>query len=138
MFVCFLLSFIFSRAKLLCIFNYLNTFSVFLYILQLCLDLQQCVVSHFKVFCRNLFLVIERTYPNAFFLTILLPVSSTVTEHQKVACYPIWAPVTTLSSNSSNLSSFTKINLKPLIFIGHKWRPATSTLKRMTKSEKYS
>lgn len=76
--------------------------------------------------CESVYSVKE-TYPDAVLLPILFPVPATITEHQEVAGHPVGAPIPSLGSHSSDLHSLPKVNLQPLVFVGHKWRPATSS-----------
>lgn len=66
--------------------------------------------------------------PDAFLLSILLPVLPTITEHQQIAGHPVRAPIPSLCCHSSDLHSLSKVNLQPLIFVWYKWGPTTSSI----------
>lgn len=69
----------------------------------------------------------KKTYPDAVFLSVLFPVPSAVTEHQEIAGHPVGAPISTLGGHRCDLHPLSKVNLQPLVFVGHKGRPATSS-----------
>jgi hypothetical protein len=72
----------------------------------------------------------KETYPDAVFLSILLPVPSTITEHQEIAGHPVGAPISTLGGHGRDFHPLSKVNLQPLVFVGHKWGPATSSFSK--------
>lgn len=69
----------------------------------------------------------KKTYPDAVFLPVLFPVPSTVAEHQEIAGHPVGAPISTLGGHGCDLHPLSKVNLQPLVFVGHKGRPATGS-----------
>lgn len=46
-----------------------------------------------------------QTYPDSVVLSVLFPVAASVTEHQRIAGYPVGAPIPALGSHCNNLHS---------------------------------
>ena len=88
-------------------------------------DGQQCCKWHSSHSGRPLFN--RHTYPAALVAAILLPAPAAVAEHQEVAGHPVGAAVPTLSGHGCDLRSLAKVNLQPLVLIGHERRPATGS-----------
>lgn len=67
------------------------------------------------------------THPDIPILMIRLPVPPSVTVEHAVLGHPVWAAVSSLGCNGTDLLPIAKVNLKPLIMVTVGWRPSPGT-----------
>lgn len=67
------------------------------------------------------------THPDIPILMIRFPVPPSVTVEHAVLGHPVWAAVSSLGCNGTDLLPIAKVNLKPLIMVTVRWRPSPST-----------
>lgn len=84
----------------------------------------------------SVFAFLTATHPDVPVLMIGFPISPSVTVQHTVLGHPVWAAVSSLGCNGTDLLPISKVNLKPLIMVTVRRRPSPSTWRRWKQKRK--